>query len=334
MRNLEMQTADGKTNVDRLGDIATMLEKSRLELREAENSRDALRRQIVGEEPVLLPESPGADASISLPEIDGRIDAQKRNLDTLLQKYTDKHPDVIGTRRLIKDLEEQKREEIISRRKFAQANPGAGISNNPAFQQLKVSLGEAEASVASLRTRVAEYESRYKRTKEMMKSMPQLEAEFTQLNRDYEIHKKNYEQLVTRRESAELTGDLESAGGGADFRLIDPPRVSLQTGGTESSGPSPARPVAGNCRRSVCCLRRQSVATGFLRWQVIARRNRSPAARYCFAASQRNPPETGTCQSHAFPVGRRGAGGDVWCRNRHPDISFPTRCLRIINEPY
>ena len=47
-----------------------------------------------------------------------------------------------------------------------------------------------------------------------------------QLNRDYEINKKNYEQLVTRRESAELTGDLESAGAGADFRLIDPPRAS------------------------------------------------------------------------------------------------------------
>ena len=95
--------------MDRLGEIAAMLEKARLELREAENSRDALRRQIVGEEPVLLPEAPGADAGISLPEIDGRIDTQKRNLDTLLQKYTDKHPDVIGTRRLIKDLEEQKR---------------------------------------------------------------------------------------------------------------------------------------------------------------------------------------------------------------------------------
>ena len=89
-----------------------------------------------------------------------------------------------------------------------------------------MSLGEAEANVASLRTRVAEYESRYQRTKELMKSMPQLEAEYTQLNRDYDIHKKNYEQLVTRRESAELTGDLESAGGGADFRLIDPPRAS------------------------------------------------------------------------------------------------------------
>ena len=233
LRNVEFETADGKGSMERLGDIAALLQKSRLELREAENSRDALRRQIVGDEPVLLPESPGADASISLPEIDGRIEAQKRNLDTLLQKYTDKHPDVIGTRRLIQDLEEQKRKEILARRQFAAANPGAGISNNPVYQQLKVSLGEAEANVASLRTRVAEYESRYKRTKEFMKFQPQLETELVQLNRDYEIHKKNYEQLATRRESAELTGDLESVAGIADFRVIDPPRAS-------------SRPVAPN----------------------------------------------------------------------------------------
>ena len=226
LRNVELETADGKGAMDRLSDIAGLLQKSRLELREAENSRDALRRQIMGDEPVLLPEAPGADASISLPEIDGRIDAQKRNLDALLQKYTEKHPDVIGIRRLIKDLEEQKRQEILSRRQFALANPGVGISNNPVYQQLKVSLGEAEANVASLRTRVAEYEARYKRTKEFMKFQPQLEAELVQLNRDYEIHRKNYEQLVIRRESAALTGNLDSAGGVADFRIIDPPRAS------------------------------------------------------------------------------------------------------------
>ena len=61
-----------------------------------------------------------------------------------------------------------------------------------------------------------------------MKTMPQLEAEFTQLNRDYDVNKKNYESLATRRESASLTGDLGSASGVADFRLIDPPRVSPQ----------------------------------------------------------------------------------------------------------
>ena len=104
----------------------------------------------------------------------------------------------------------------------------ASINSNPVFQQLKVSLGENEALVASLNARVAEYEARYARSKEMMKTMPQVEAEFTQLNRDYDINKKNYEGLVSRRESASLTGDLGSASGVADFRLIDPPRVSPQ----------------------------------------------------------------------------------------------------------
>ncbi len=253
LRNVEFETSDGKGSMERLGDIAALLQKARLELREAENSRDALRRQIVGDEPVLLPEAPGADAGISLPEIDGRIDAQKRHLDTLLQKYTDKHPDVIGTRRLIKDLEEQKRTEILARRQFAAANPGAGVGHNPAYQQLKVSLGEAEATVASLRTRVAEYESRYKRTKEFMKFQPQLEAELVQLNRDYDIHKKNYEQLATRRESAELTGDLGS-----------------DSGSPQSYGPAAAWLAAGDCWWFRCGLCGQPVASGVFRWQVIA----------------------------------------------------------------
>jgi polysaccharide chain length determinant protein (PEP-CTERM system associated) len=226
LRNIDMQTGEGKSSVDRLSELTNELAKSRLALKEAENSRDALRRQIIGEEPVLLPEAAGTDFSVSLPEIDGRIDTQKRNLDGLLQRYTEKHPDVIGARRLIKDLEEQKRQELVARKKFAAANPGASVSNNPVYQQIKVSLAESEASVASLHARVSEYEARIKRSTDTLRTQPQLEAEFTQLNRDYEIDKKNYEQLVTRRESAEMSGNLDSTGSIADFRLIDPPRAS------------------------------------------------------------------------------------------------------------
>lgn len=226
LRNIDLATSEGRSGIDRLGELTTQLNSARLQLREAEQSRDALRRQIVGEEPVLLPDASGTESSVSLPEIDGRIDVQKRNLDTLLQRYTEQHPDVIGVRRLIKDLEEQKRQELAARKKFAAANPGSSVSNNPVYQQLKVSLAEAEANTASLRARVSEYEERYKRTTAVMKTQPQLETEFAQLNRDYALDKKNYEQLVSRRDSAELTGDLDSAGSMADFRLIDPPRAS------------------------------------------------------------------------------------------------------------
>lgn len=227
LKNIDIQSGDGNSSIDRLSTMIDELNRAKLSLREAENSRDALRRQILGEEPVLLPDSPNSSAAASLPEVDGRIETQKRRLDDLLQKYTDQHPDVVGARRLIKDLEEQKRQELLVRKKIAAANPGSiSISNNPVFQQLKVSLAEAEANVASLQARVSEFESRHKRSLERLKTSPQLEAEFSQLNRDYGIIKRNYEQLVSRRESAELSGDLEATGSVADFRLIDPPRAS------------------------------------------------------------------------------------------------------------
>lgn len=226
LKNLALQSTDGKDYFGRLGEVSASLEQSKLELHEAENSRDALKRQIVGEEPVLIPDTPEPIAGVSIPEIDGRIDIMKRNLDGLLQRYTEKHPDVVSTRRLIKDLEDQKREEITARRKVAPSSPGSMVNNNPVFQQLKVSLAENEASVASLRVRVAEYQSRYDRLKDSVKMIPQIEAQFTQLNRDYEIDKKNYESLVSRRESATMSGEMDASTGGVEFRLIDPPRVS------------------------------------------------------------------------------------------------------------
>jgi polysaccharide chain length determinant protein (PEP-CTERM system associated) len=147
------------------------------------------------------------------------------------QRYTDNHPDVAGTRRVIRELEEQKRQELAARKAAVKprASSTAAVNvtaNNPVYQQLKISLAEAEANVASLQTRVAEYEVRYNRSKASIQMVPELEAEFAQLNRDYAVHKANYESLVGRRESAAMSGEMEATSAMADFRLIDPPRVS------------------------------------------------------------------------------------------------------------
>lgn len=226
LRNLGTQKADGKDHFARMSEAGGLLEQSKLALREAEQSRDALRRQLLGEEPQLLPNGFQESISgVSVPEIDGRLDAMQRNLDNMLSRFTEKHPDVVSTRRLIKDLEDQKRKELAARRAAALANPTTSVSTNPVHQQLSISASEAEAKVAALTTRVAEYQARYDRMQQEVKLMPQIEAEFAQLNRDYEINKKNYEQLVQRRESASMGSEINSSAG-VDFRLIDPPRVS------------------------------------------------------------------------------------------------------------
>ncbi len=57
--------------------------------------------------------------------------------------------------------------------------------------------------------------------------MPQVEAEFAQLNRDYDVQKKTYGDLLARREAATMGVDVQDTGG-TQFRVIDPPRVSPQ----------------------------------------------------------------------------------------------------------
>ncbi|MBX3643375.1 MAG: chain length-determining protein [Rubrivivax sp.] len=234
LRNIQLHNSEGKDSAARLGELGEQLNQARLALREAEQARDAAKQQLMTEKAQgaslatqsLLQES---TVGVSTPEIDARIDVQKRNLDSLLQRFTEQHPDVVSTRRMIKELEEQKRKEVQELRKAASSGPNGVASGGPsslAQQEMGRLLASSEVQVAALRARVAEYQTRYDNAREMLKTAPQVEAEAAQLNRDYSVHKKNYEDLVARRESASMSGELEVASGVADFRLVDPPRVS------------------------------------------------------------------------------------------------------------
>ena len=236
LRNLSLQSADGKDATTRLAEINAQLEAARLQLREAENARDSAKQQLAAERGAggatsvtqsLLQES---SMNLATPELDGRIEAQRRNLDSLLQRYTDQHPDVQSARRLIKDLEDQKKREMAELRKVAMANQtpvvGGGNNTSLAAQEIARMLASSEVQVASLKARVAEYAGRYAAVRESLKVAPQVEAEAAQLNRDYAITKKNYEDLVARRQAAVMSGELDVASGVAEFRLIDPPRVA------------------------------------------------------------------------------------------------------------
>jgi polysaccharide chain length determinant protein (PEP-CTERM system associated) len=233
LRNIELQSADGQDSTGRLASIAAQLDQARLELREAEQARNAAKAQLASEKEggaSLVTQSLMQESalSVSTPEIDARLEAQKRNLDNLLQRFTEQHPDVVSTRALITDLEAQKKKEVQELQRVAMATPLGSVGGNASLvqQELGRMLATSEVLVASLQARVSEYASRFEQARTLMKTAPQLEVEAAQLNRDYAIHKKNYEDLVSRRETAAMSGDLEGAAGVADFRLIDPPRVS------------------------------------------------------------------------------------------------------------
>jgi polysaccharide chain length determinant protein (PEP-CTERM system associated) len=227
LKNMNLVGADGRDYFARMATLGEALSAAKLELRAAEQSRDALKRELAGEEPVYLPETPAGTPGAPVSELDPRIDSQKKSLDELLRRFTDQHPDVVGVRRVIGQLEEQRRQELAARASAATASgQRPTINANPVIQQLKIALAEGEANVASLRAKVSELETRYAQLRAAARMQPELEAELTQLNRDYDIQKKQYEGLVTRRESAAISGSMDATAGVADFRVIDPPIVA------------------------------------------------------------------------------------------------------------
>ncbi len=231
IRNLQTRSDDGKDATQRVADAARELETAKLQLREAENARDSIKQQIT----LSRAPSPGAGPApetafqASTPELDARINEVKRNIDGLLQRYTDRHPDIVLSKRLLQELEQQRVREAAEQRKAAQAAmaaAGPGVTDDPAVLELSKMLASVEVQVASLRARVGEFAGRLAQAKEDLKTAPQLEAEAAQLNRDYGLNKRSYDELISRRQSAMMAGELENASGMAEFRLIDPPRVS------------------------------------------------------------------------------------------------------------
>jgi hypothetical protein len=58
-------------------------------------------------------------------------------------------------------------------------------------------------------------------------TIPQIEAELTRLNRDYEVNRAQHQQLLQRLESARLSEEAEASTENVKFRIIEPAALPL-----------------------------------------------------------------------------------------------------------
>ncbi len=192
-----------------------------LELAELQNRRDIISRRLA-QEPQTLREEDVLGVSAT----QAKLDVQRDELDALLVRYTERHPRVSQLRGSIANLEEQ-----ALREREAGTTPTRGRGGsipNPAYQEMRASLTEAEARVAELEVRTREYDRQADEIATTVESIPLVEAQLAQLNRDYEIVRGQYEELLQRRESARLSDDVEQNVDDIQFRIIDPPFVPVR----------------------------------------------------------------------------------------------------------
>ena len=218
---------------ERIRTIQNQRDQAALDLKVSEDRAQALRAQLEGEGPTFgvgPQEQRALDVDTSV--IDNRINAAENRLDEMQLKYTDKHPDIIALKAMIEDLKQQRTDLVAKARRKAAKGPHFAESNeSPYLQQLRISLSEAEAEVASKKVLVEEYEKRAKELTDAIDRVLRVEGEQRQMSRDYQVLKKNYDALVGRLEAAKLARKADSSTDTVQFRVIDPPRVPAKPSG-------------------------------------------------------------------------------------------------------
>ncbi len=239
-QNVGTLPGNGGDYYQRLETAMGALQQLQQKFSQLNERRNELARQLSGEEPTFGIMAPSGGGS----PIDGQIARFKAQLDELLLTYTEKHPQVISLKETIARLEEEKRNGAKVSRSVAP--PGAELSldqsvarsldMNPVYQNLRLSLSQADADLAELRGQIAAQQSAIADLRSRVDAIPEVEAELTRLNRDYQVNKDQYEALLKRLESAKISEDAEQNTDSVKFRVIQPPTVPFKPSG-------PMRPV-------------------------------------------------------------------------------------------
>jgi polysaccharide chain length determinant protein (PEP-CTERM system associated) len=196
------------------------LERTKVMLQEqmAMHQRLAAATRITGEALAT-----GGQSSERAPLTDGeRLHQLQRHLNSLLVRYTDKHPEVRRTQQLIEQLEVQAGREVIAgQQTTAPAASSSSLAVNVEMQRLQLQLREIDLNIQQLRNAQARIPAEVIKYERWIETAPIREAEWSALTRDYNELRRNYDHLVSQNLQAQSAEYLERSQKGSSFKIVN-----------------------------------------------------------------------------------------------------------------
>ncbi|WP_199456948.1 MULTISPECIES: XrtA system polysaccharide chain length determinant [unclassified Marinobacter] len=197
----------------RIESLRSQIENLKLEIQQSESEVRLTRSQLQQEEPVRrVTVDPGRSSA------ERRLWSLQQELDALLLKYHEKHPDVISLRDQIADLEQQKLTEGSNVREGVVTE----VLENPVYESLKIQLSESTTRLEVQQNRLASLERLLEEAFERSQRVAQNQAELSDLTRDYDVTRGVYEDMLQRREKARLSMTLDVQGEGVSYKIQEP----------------------------------------------------------------------------------------------------------------
>lgn len=166
--------------------------------------------------------------SVDVPKsLDSQLENARAELADLQARYTDDHPDIKKLKETIAGLEKLKQDmgaEAKEKLDTNTATPEQMQAIAPLVQlqsQLKVNKMELQTSadqIQRLEQSAQMYQARLNAT-------PAVEAQMSDMLRDYDNTKQEYGKLVAKQQESSMATNLENQQQGAQFRVIDPPSL-------------------------------------------------------------------------------------------------------------
>jgi polysaccharide chain length determinant protein (PEP-CTERM system associated) len=207
---LDLLPGDG--GVSRLEQARSQVEQLTGQLEDARSRRIILARTMAGTQAMMQTEGGGGFDTHSA------LRAAEARLRELRQVYTDSYPEVISQQKTVQALQKAGSD-------TAGGGGGGRSVPNPVFEQLKLRLVETDALVNSLVRQIEDAQRERDRLSTIAHGEPNLEARYLNLNRDYDVLRKDYDELLQRREGMRIAAAAQVRASNVKMVIIDPPQV-------------------------------------------------------------------------------------------------------------
>jgi succinoglycan biosynthesis transport protein ExoP len=178
-------------------------------------------------------------APLGLAAIDQELDKLKAQLADMSSHYTDRHPDVRKLKDQIATTEKMRAQVVAGMKANGEGNaataqnvpaPRAGADPRDAsplvqlqgqLQANETEITNRERGIASLKTKVGEYQAR-------LNQEPVREQQLADLTRGYDQSRANYDGLLKKKNDSAMATSMELLQQGERFRILDPPSLPLK----------------------------------------------------------------------------------------------------------
>jgi polysaccharide chain length determinant protein (PEP-CTERM system associated) len=193
------------------------------QLQDATSKRNALKKEVEQTPALLVVENINAAAAAANGQT--QLMQAEQQLHELMLRDTEQHPDVIALKKVIADL---KANPVKGSQPVTPVTTQGDVKRsvpNPVFDSLKVRLVDADSQVSSLQRQLDEATQIRDRLEKFQHEQPGLLAEFQNMDRDYGVLRRNYEELLGRLQSANIAQAADTQADKVKLQIVDPPEI-------------------------------------------------------------------------------------------------------------